>query len=74
MTADPRKLRRDLLEQLQPFSQHRRVVGAEPRDVAAGSREALNKAQPDAIDHEYEDDRYRARPLPQCRDRWRGAC
>ena len=72
--GDPRDTRRDLLEQLEPFSHQRRVVGAEPRDVAAGSREALNKAQPDGIGHEYENDRYRARLLPQRRDRRRGAC
>jgi len=71
--GDPRDARRDLLEQLKPFSHHRRVIGAESRDVAAGPREALNKPQPDRIDHEYENDRY-ARLLPQRRDRGRGGC
>ena len=72
--GDPRDTWRDLLEQLEPFSHHRRVNGAEPGDVAAGPREALNKAQPDGIAHEYENDRYRARLLLQRRDRRRGAC
>ena len=49
--GDPRDTRRDLFEQLQPFSHQRRVIGAEPRDVAAGPREALNKALPDGIAH-----------------------
>jgi hypothetical protein len=35
---------RDLLEQLQP---DRRIADAEPGDIAAGSREALNQAEPD---------------------------
>jgi hypothetical protein len=63
----------DLFEQLDPFSHHRRVVGAEPRNVAARSREALNKAQPDGIRDEHENDRYRARLLPQRCERRRGA-
>src|SRR6266851_10225824 len=61
---DPRDTRRGLLEQLEPFPRQLRVVGAEPGDVAAGSREALNKAQLNGIDHVYENDRYRARLLP----------
>src|SRR6266446_830512 len=36
--GDPRNAWRDLLEQLEPFSHDRRVVGTEPREVAAGSR------------------------------------
>jgi hypothetical protein len=43
---DPRQARRDLLEQLQPFSQQGCFKGAEPRDVAAGSGEALTKPCP----------------------------
>src|SRR5215831_8505341 len=55
--GDPRDARRGLPEQLEPFSYDRRVVGAEPRDVAAGSREALNEALPDGIRHDDEHDR-----------------
>src|SRR6516164_11096699 len=36
--GDPRDTRCYLLEQLQPFSHHRRVIAAEPGDVAAGPR------------------------------------
>ena len=61
--GNPRDLRRDLLA-IGPLSHDRRVVDAEPRDIAAGAREALHKAQPDGIDHQYENDRYRARQLP----------
>ena len=50
------------------------VVNAEPRDVAAGSREALHKALTDRIGHSYENDRYGACLLPQRRDRRRVAC
>ena len=64
---------RDLLEQLEPFSHQLRVVGAESRDVAAGSREAFNKAQPGRICHENENDRYRARLLSQRCERRLGA-
>src|SRR5215831_16762780 len=34
---------RYLLQQLQPLSHQRRVIGAESRNVAAGPRETLNK-------------------------------
>src|SRR5438874_2349978 len=64
--GNPRDSRRDLLEQLQPFFENRRIVGAEPGDVAAGSREVLNNAQSNRIGHQNENDRYRASLLSQC--------
>src|SRR6516225_2113717 len=67
--GDPGDTRRDLLQQFEPFSHQRRVKGAEPGDIAAGSREALNKALSDGIGHPYENDWYCARLLPQRRDR-----
>src|SRR5207245_2596978 len=70
--GDPRDTRPDLLEQLQPFSHQRWVISAEPRDVAAWPREALNKALADGIAHAREDDRYRAHLLLRRRAR-RGA-
>src|SRR4029077_11814610 len=48
--------------------------GAEPGEVAAGSREALNNALPDRVGLEYKNDRYRLRLLPHRRDRRRIAC
>src|SRR5215831_15122818 len=42
--GDPRDARRGLPEQLEPFSYDRCIVGAEPRDVAAWSRQALHEA------------------------------
>src|SRR6266481_1150866 len=47
--GDPRDIRRDLLEQLQPFCVERRVGRAEPSYVAAGPSEALNKALANGI-------------------------
>src|SRR5438874_100589 len=64
--GNPRDGWRDLLEQLQPFLENRRIEGAEPGDIAAGSREALHNAQSNRIGHQYEDDRYRASLLSQC--------
>src|SRR6516225_3331703 len=72
--GDPGDTRRDLLEQFEPFSHQRRVKGAEPGDVAAGSREALNKALSDGIGHPYENDWDCARLLLQRRDRRRRRC
>jgi hypothetical protein len=74
MTDEPCDAGSDVLEQLEPFPDNRRVEGAEPRNVAPGSCEALDKTQRDGIDHEYENDRYRMRLLPQRHDRWRGDC
>src|SRR6516164_8049431 len=70
--GDPRDTRGDLLEQLKPFPHHRRVKGDKSRDVAAGPREALNKAQLDGT-AQYKDYRYCARLLPQRRDHRPGA-
>ena len=64
----------DLLEQLKPFPDDRRVVRAEPGEVTAGPGEALNKAQPDGIGHQHENDRYRVRLPPQRRDRRYRGC
>ena len=62
--GDPRDAWRGLLEQLEPFPHHRLVESAEPRDGAAGSCEALHKAQPDRIGDMDENDRDGARQLP----------
>jgi hypothetical protein len=59
---------------LKPLPEYRRVEGAETRHVAAGLREAPNKAQPDGIGDEHENDRYCARLLPQRHCRRRVAC
>src|SRR5438874_8316140 len=72
--ADPREMRCDLLEQLQPFSHQCWVSGAEPGDVAAGVRETLNKALAYGIVHKWENDRYRARLPLQRRDPRCGVC
>src|SRR5207302_9551084 len=64
----PRDGWRDFLEQLQPFFENRRIVGAEPGDVAAWSREVLNNAQSNRIGHQDENDRYRASLFSQCRN------
>ena len=58
-------MRRDLLEQLKPFSHDRRIEGAEPGDVAAGPGEALYKPEPDRVDYKHKDDRYRVSPFAQ---------
>src|SRR3974377_372478 len=48
----PRDAGRDVLQQLEPFPDDRGTDAAEPGDVSAGPREALNHAQPDGILHE----------------------
>jgi hypothetical protein len=72
--GDPGDAWRDLLEQLQPFSVYRRVGHTKPCDIAAGPREALNKALADGIAHVYENDRYRACLLAQGPDSRRAVC
>jgi hypothetical protein len=71
--GDARDTRRDLLEQLQPFSHQSWVIGAEPRDVAAGPCKTVNKTLADGIAYTCEDDRYRVRLVLQRSDR-RGRC
>src|SRR5215472_14259224 len=70
----PSNARCDLLQQLQPLPHDRRIPGAEPGKVAARSRDALNKALPDGIDHKYKNDRYRVGLLPQDLNYLQGAC
>src|SRR6516164_8675014 len=70
----PRDTGRDVLQQLEPFTDDRGTDAAKPCDVAAGPGEALNHAQPDGILHEHKHDRYRVRLLLHRVDRRRGAC
>src|SRR6516165_12223291 len=66
--GDPRDPGRGLFEQLEPFSDNRRVPGAETRDIAARPSKARHQASPDRIGDDYENDWYRARLLLQRRE------
>src|SRR5215469_1730642 len=72
--GNPRNAWGHLLEELEPFSHQLGIVFAEPRDVPAGSGEALNKAQPDGIDDQYEHDWYRSSLLSEGRYCGRAPC
>ena len=69
--ADPPKLRRDLLQQLEPFSAHRRFDIGEAGGVAAGPGEACGELLADGIGHGDENDRDRAGLGKQGSDRRR---
>ena len=60
-----RHARRNLLEQLQPFSGHAEFVRHEAGGVAARPRQAVDKAGADRIDAEREHDRHGAGRLQQ---------
>src|SRR5262245_59726342 len=55
--GDSRETRRDLLEQLNPLSTQRGQYTAEPSDVPAGVRQAVDEAVTDGIRHLYEHNR-----------------
>ena len=67
---DPRECRRNLFEQLQPFSGHRQLEIGQARDIAARPCQALNEAAADRIGDLHENDGYRASLLQHCRHYW----
>jgi hypothetical protein len=50
------RARRDLLEKLYPLAAHARLISCEARNLAAGLREALDKAPADRVGNADEDD------------------
>ena len=70
----PLGLWRDLFQQFQPFAADRRFDVYKAGDVAAGSRQALNKTASDRVGHQHKNDRRNlALPAQRCNDRRRAA-
>src|SRR6516164_7824421 len=64
--SHPAHVRRDLLEEIQPFSAHTEIEDHEASYVATRSGQTINDARTDRISHIHEHDRHHARELLEC--------